>query len=61
MRFHVPMNSFSSHVETLTLKCNQKVKIKDNISGLKINPIPGRDFQTFERQGAFWITSEKLL
>ena len=57
----MPMNSFSSHVETLTLKCNQKVKIKDNISGLKINPIPGRDFQTFERQGAFWITSEKLL
>ena len=62
MRFHVLMISFLSHMQTLALAYSQKIKIKKkNSSGLEITPIPGRVFQTFQMQGIFWPTSEKLL
>ena len=61
MRFHVSMTSFPPHIQTVTLKYNQKIKIKNSSSGLKIKPIPGSDFHTFKRQWAFWPPSKKLL
>ena len=61
MRFHESMTSFPPHVQTVTLKYNQKIKIKNSSSGLKIKPIPGSDFQTFKRKWAFWPPSKNLL
>ena len=50
-----------SHMQTLALKCSQKIMIKSNSSGFKINPIKCRVFGTVERQKDFWPASEKLL
>ena len=45
-------------MQTLALKCSQKIKIKSNSSGFKINLIQGRVFRTVERQKDFWPASE---
>ena len=52
----------SVHMQTLALKCSQKNKDKkNNSSGLKINPIPGRVFWLSKAGGVFGFVAEKLL
>ena len=50
MRFHKPKTSFLFICKPLPLNAT---KIKNNSSGLKVNPIPDNVFQTFDKQGGF--------
>ena len=46
------------HMQTFALKCNQKIWDK-KISSLKLNPVPGRVFWTFERQRVLFDPRQK--
>ena len=53
MGFSKPNTSFLSICTPFPLNASKEFKVKNNSSDLKIYPIPGRVFQTLDKQGCF--------
>ena len=59
MRFHLPNTSFPSICKPLLLNAAKKIKIKDDSSGVKINPLLRRIFRNLKRVVGFLTIVKK--